>query len=125
MWASHHDALICDFAETYHIYDIEGLPASYAATLASGLRHDSRTVMEMSGQKVKTDTWLMAAITDAVQLLWWSKTKNGAKNRKKPVSIVRALTEAPRKKEVAAFDTATEFEKARERMLRKINGSRN
>ena len=76
--------------------------------------------MEMSGQKVATDTWIMAAIADAVQLIWWSKTKSGAKNRNRPGSIVRALTETgKKKKEVAAFDTAADFERARARLMRK------
>ena len=42
MMALDEDALICDFAETYHIYNIYGMPVQYIATLAIGLRDDSR-----------------------------------------------------------------------------------
>ena len=41
MIATDEDALICDFAETYHIYDYRSLDVEYAATLAYGLRDDS------------------------------------------------------------------------------------
>lgn len=63
------DALICDFAETYHIYDFRTLPASLAATLAAGLREDSRIKMRMSDRKASFDTILLAGIMDRVSVL--------------------------------------------------------
>lgn len=39
------DALICDLAETYHIYDMRSLPLRTVATLSAGLREDSRIVL--------------------------------------------------------------------------------
>lgn len=39
------DALICDFAETYHIYDYRSLPLHMAGIFACGLRPDSRIGM--------------------------------------------------------------------------------
>ena len=35
------DAVICDFAETYHIYNIWELPLKNVATLACGLGNNS------------------------------------------------------------------------------------
>ena len=36
------DALICDMAETYHIYRFDDFDAGYIATLAAGLRDNAR-----------------------------------------------------------------------------------
>ena len=58
------DALICDFAETYHIYDYKRLPLSTAAALAVGLRDTSRIKMKLSGAVVANDIQLMAAAVD-------------------------------------------------------------
>ena len=58
MVALDEDALICDFAETYHIYDYRRLPVEYAATLAYGLRENSRIRMVQSGLKVELNTLL-------------------------------------------------------------------
>lgn len=41
------DALLCDLAETYHIYSMRGLPARTLAVLAFGLRADSRIISIM------------------------------------------------------------------------------
>jgi len=40
------NALICDFAETYHIYDYRQLPPTRVAVFACGLRDDSRIKMK-------------------------------------------------------------------------------
>lgn len=41
------DALLCDLAETYHIYSLRGLPARTLATLVSGLRADARIIARL------------------------------------------------------------------------------
>ena len=38
MMALDEDALVCDLAETYHIFDMYELPCLKVATLAKGLR---------------------------------------------------------------------------------------
>ena len=43
------DALICDLAETYHIYKFDDFDAGYIATLAAGLRDDARIVKKITG----------------------------------------------------------------------------
>ena len=43
------DALICDLAETYHIYDYRSLPVKLVATLSAGLRDDSRIKLKAAG----------------------------------------------------------------------------
>ena len=42
------DALICDLAETYQIYDYKSLPAYMVATFSVGLRENSRIKMKLN-----------------------------------------------------------------------------
>ena len=77
-------ALICDFAETYHIYDYRAMPLRTVAALAAGLRRNSRIMIKMSGVGVDPDTLLLAAAVDRLSFLAWVKTKDGQKNRNRP-----------------------------------------
>ena len=63
------DALICDFAETYHIYNYKSLPVRMAATLAAGLRDDSRIKLKLNQQRVSNTDLLLSVIADRLGLL--------------------------------------------------------
>lgn len=63
------NALICDLAETYHVLDYRSLPAKLVATLAAGLRDDSRIKMKMAGVTASRDTILMGVIADRLGLV--------------------------------------------------------
>lgn len=117
MLATDEDALVCDFAEYYHVYDMQGLPAGYAAVLACGLREESRIMLAMTGQKVDLKTQLIAGLSDAVKWLCWSKTRDGQKGRNRPASILEELTRGPKQKQVMTFRTSEEFERAWKRNL--------
>ena len=93
MIALDEDALICDFAETYHIYDMYKLPVLYVATLAAGLRDNSRIRMKASGLSVEVNTLLLAHIADNTAINVWMKTKDAEKGRNQPKRIVETLTE--------------------------------
>ena len=67
MISDYPDALTCDMAETYGIFDIKRLPASLAATLAVGLRDDSRVKRAKSGQTVDDLTMMLAIIVDLLR----------------------------------------------------------
>ena len=108
-------ALICDFAETYHVFDWRALPVRTAATLAMGLGADSRIMRKMSGVPVTMDTLLLATIADALHVLVWQNTKDGVKGRNRPALIADKLTEAP--KEESGFDSIAEFRKWREDLI--------
>ena len=58
------DALICDLAETYHIYDYRSLPVHLVATLAAGLRDTSRISMKTTEAKASTTNTILAMIAD-------------------------------------------------------------
>lgn len=51
MMALDRDALECDMAETYRIYDLRALPPERVAMLACGLRADSRIKLKQQGLK--------------------------------------------------------------------------
>lgn len=83
------DALICDFAETYHIYDYTALPLQTAAVLAAGLRDDSRIKLLASGAPTDQKSILLAAIADRVEAFRWMFIKSGG--TKQPVSLLGML----------------------------------
>ena len=117
------DSLICDLAETYHIYNMRSFSASYIAILAAGLREDSRVMMLFSGNKIRPSLLLQAASLDKLALLWWAETKDGQKNRNRPESVVESLTKENKQTEEPpiVFESAEDFNKAREEMIRRIN----
>ena len=116
------DALICDFAETYRIYDYAALSPSYAGVLACGLRENSRIKMKLSEQVVDMNTILLATIADRVQVLIWQNTEDGQNGRNVPESITEKLLGIKDERDHIVFDTGAEFEAFRERL---INGKRN
>lgn len=85
------DSLICDFAETYHVFDYKALNPCLCAVLAIGLRDGSRIKMAISENKLNTDQTLLAAIADRVSILVWQNTENGLKGIKQPTSIINEI----------------------------------
>ncbi len=111
------DALICDLAETYHIYDYRQLPASRVAVFSLGLRDNSRIKKRLSNQSIDFDRLLLASISDKLSYLLWSKTKDGAKGRNKPKSILEMLTASKKENKQLAFHSGEEFEQMRANIL--------
>lgn len=105
-------ALICDLAETYHIYDYRSLPLKTVATFSVGLRENSRIKMAMAGIKYSFDTMLLASILDNLNLRTWAMSKDGQNGKNKPQSIVDKLLgrSESSESEYMLFDTAEAFE---------------
>lgn len=114
------DALICDLAETYHIYNYRQLPADLVAVFSVGLRENARIKMAMSGQKVPLETLLLASIADRVGILAWQNTEDGHKGRNVPKEFVSILTEEPKEREESVFKSGEDFENARARILKDL-----
>lgn len=111
MLAIDRDALICDLAETYGIFDYRALPASLLATLAVGLREDSRIKMRLSGGKVPRREILLAAAVDRLSLLVWGMTEDAQHGRNRPAFLLDVLLgEEKQSGDVVAFDAAEDFE---------------
>lgn len=93
--ATDEDALVCDFAETYHIYDYRQLPPRYAATLAAGLREGSRIRTALSGLSAPLPLYLQMAQVDALNLIAWLNSTDAVDGTNRPKSILQALTANP------------------------------
>ena len=105
-------ALICDLAETYHIYDYRSLPVKLVATLSAGLRDDSRIRLKAVDSKVSLESVMLAVIADNLTLL---RAGMDSKNKAKPFLFTDALN-SEKKEKVKGFKTATEFEAALQRI---------
>ncbi len=117
--AKDEEALICDFAETYHIYDYRSLPLSRVAIFAVGLRDDSRTKMRINGMKYPTATLLLASAIDRLSLLVWMNSKDGANGINRPKSILNELMGKEDEKDIEAFESSADFEERRREILAK------
>lgn len=103
--------MICDFAQYYHILDYKGLSPKLAAVLVVGLPNDSRVKMSVSESKISTIEMLMARIIDELTFQSWAQTKDGQRNRNRPESLLKALTE-DKEDEFESFATPEDFRAA-------------
>ena len=96
------------------------------AILASGLRDNSRIKMKLAGLKVENPLLLLAYAVDRLGILIWQQTKDGMKNRNKPESLADKLLgisdQDSKIHRVTAFNSAEDFETARELLLKRMEG---
>ena len=117
------DALICDLAETYNIYDYKKLPLTQVAIFAIGLKENSRIKLKMANQKVPTETLLLAGILDRLSVLLWWKTEDGQNGIHRPTMILDALDPRKNKEsDVIVFNTVEDFQKTRNRLIKAAEG---
>lgn len=119
------DAIICDLAETYNIYDYRQLPALRVAVFVCGLRSDSRIMMKISESKLPLDTLLLAGVADRLSIMIWQNTKDGQKGKNQPISIVDQLTRKQVEREELSFESGKDFEIAKSKILEvrgEVNG---
>ncbi len=111
--------MICDFAEYYHVLDYKSLRPSVCATLAAGLRDDSRVMMKATGSRLNTKELLLAKIADDLSILIWQNTEDGQKGINLPKSIIDELNR-DHSMDVKGFESGSDFEAERQRL---INGN--
>lgn len=115
MIATDENALQCDLAETYNIYDYRSLPVKLAATFSVGLRENSRIKMIMRGDKLgDSNRTILAEIYDLLAMIGW--VGEGT-----PPSMLDAmygdLPEQKREqKKNRSFGSAEEYERARKKI---------
>lgn len=109
MIALDEDALVCDFAETYHIYDMRSFPGDYIATLALGLRESSRIKMKLNGVNIDAKTLLLAHIADNTAINVYLKTEDAKRRRNRPQSLLKILTQTDQKQEAKTFRSGDDF----------------
>ncbi len=114
MYELDKEALICDLAETYNIYEFEKFPLNKIAIFAKGLREDSRIRMKMSQSKFNVKESLLAGILDRLTLILYSKTKDAEKGRNYPKLL---LDEKEKKEDLQGFMSSEDFEIMRKRII--------
>lgn len=65
------EALICDLAETYQIFDYRSLPVRTVATLSAGLRGHSRIKTKLRGEKAIEPEDLLVQVIDMLAGILW------------------------------------------------------
>ncbi len=120
MIATDEDALICDLAETYHIYDYRSLSPRMAAIFSCGLRDDSRIKLALAGSRYPLDTLLNVLTYDAVSWLRWAQSKDAHDGGEPPERLYNKLLgfESSKEADVMTFDTPEAFEAARKMILK-------
>lgn len=114
MLAIDRNALICDLAETYQIYDYRSLPAHLVATFSAGLRENSRIQKKIRGEKLSYEQSLLAMIYDILAGYMWSGEGDP------PVRMMDYLNSVePKKKEktVQAYNSPNDFDAEWRRMI--------
>ena len=112
MICADREALACDLAETYGIFDLRALPVSTLATLAVGLREDSRIKRKLLGNQITITEMLLAAVFDKLSILAWLWSKDGQTGDNRPESLLSAILGEKTESSGAAqaFETGEEFE---------------
>ena len=106
------EALICDLAETYKIFDYRSLPCKMVATFSCGLGDDSRIKMRIANTKITTEEALLSALVDNTKLLAWLNSSEGAKGINRPESLLAILTgETEKNSDIVAFDSGEDFKR--------------
>ena len=123
MIAADEDALICDLAETYGILDYKALSVPLLATLCVGLGDYFRIKIKISGTKATQETLLLAAVVDRLSFIAWTKTKGAEKGKGRPKPILPFVMGKEEKRKAIGFDTAEEFQTARNKILEGGNGN--
>lgn len=103
--------MICDLAETYHIYNYKECQPLLVGTLVFGLRDDSRVKMFLSGQKQPLERILFARMVDELSFLSWANSRDGQKNKNRPKSVLQSLLGIEKKEEYATFEDFDEFKR--------------
>lgn len=117
------DALECDLAETYGIYDYRRLPITKVAVFSYGLRDDSRIKMKLSGVKVGVSDLLIANAVDRLSLILYSKTKDAEKGKNPPKLITPSLSGVSYeldRDDVQGFSSSEEFENMRMKIIESV-----
>ncbi len=107
-------ALICDLAEVYGIFNYKEYPVRLIGTLAWGLRDNSRIKLKICNQKVSNDTLLLAHIADRVGVL---STMYSEKKFPSFVDIFCQFEE-DEEKTVTGYQTSEDFENAMNKIRR-------
>lgn len=112
--------MICDLAETYHIYDYRRVPGRLLGILVTGLRSDSRCVQALAGQSVDDNTLILAQISDKLSMLGWDG------KGKHPVMLTdKLINNKKQTSEAVTFSDGAAFDRYRAELLERIKNDGN
>ena len=111
------DAVICDLAETYQVYNYRSLPLHLVATFVCGLGQNSRIKKKISNEEFTTTELLLMKISDCLQLLVWQNTADGMKGKNRPTLLSERLFNS-KKTTSLGFNSIEEFELTRQAIIR-------
>lgn len=100
--------MICDLAQTYHVYDFRALPLRTAAALASGLPITSRVMSKQTGLKVPVDIYLLSQAVDLLNVIRWMLSEDGSRGTNFPELSSPSLVE--KEDDLEYFDSPEDFE---------------
>lgn len=113
------DALTCDMAEYYRVFDMRTLPLRTLATLAAGLPAKSRSKRRRAPDE---EALILAGILDALHILLYRGTKDARSGINPPRLLVDALLGKTEQEKTDGFDTPEDFMAAREKLINEGGG---
>ena len=116
MIAIDENALICDLAETYNIYDYKRVPGRLLGILAAGLGDNTRIGKKINGVKGTVTEVLLAQILDGVRFLCWAQTEDGRKGKHRPKSVASEFFVSEDKNKAKSM-SIDDFEKIRKKII--------
>lgn len=120
MMARDEDALICDMAEYYHIYDLRALTVRQLSVLACGLPESARSKVAQSGSSLPPLMTILCGIFDQLSALRWMLSADAGKGAEPPPSILSAISgeaKPEKPKALKGYSSGAEFEAARRAIL--------
>lgn len=117
MFKVDEDALICDLAETYGLYDYRILPPVKVAVFACGLKDGARIVRKLKDQKYSYSELMDAALIDRMNLLCWLHSKDAQHGTNRPESLVKKMLEPPKRHRLTGENSVEDFMKWRQRFV--------
>lgn len=114
MLAFDENALICDLAETYQIYDYRSLPVFTVAALSAGLRDNSRIMTKMRGGTTYSKEYYLAMIYDILAAFFTGGRADGSLTE-----LFDGTYEPPQEpeKKTRSYDSPEEYERARRKAI--------
>lgn len=109
MISNYPEELTCDMAETYGVFDIKRVPARLLATLAVGLRDDSRVKKAITGKKIDDNTFLLSVIADNLRVIAWRMTEDGHEGKNPPKLFTDIFLGRDQEREFKVFNSPEEF----------------
>lgn len=121
--------MICDLAQTYHVYDYKALPVPLLVTLFCGLGPDSRIARKAAGLPVSLSLLVHAAILDKLASLVHVYEKKGSPEPRSLLAVLMGVDKGADKGmnadavKAESFDSVADYEAARRALLEGVTNN--